>query len=66
MPVVKMSNAKMSNEVLIGASLSEPHTSGLQCKMCVYVCLCVAIYRKFKFERMDFKFVHMLKQVHVR
>ena len=41
----------------IGASLSEPHTSrtqacptlaGLHCKMRVYVCLQMAIYRKFK------------------
>ena len=34
---------------IIGASLSEPHTSGtaLQKCVCIYLCLLAAIYRKF-------------------
>jgi len=41
---------------IIGASLSEPHTSMTALQdvcVCMYVCLLVAIYRKFKLnERM--------------
>ena len=39
---------------LIGASLSEPHTSVtalLDACVCMYVCLHVAIYRKFKLSK---------------
>ena len=53
---------------VIGASLSEPHTSVtalLDTCVCVYVCLCVAIYRKFKLsERVSI--LHVLKRIHVR
>ena len=39
----------MNTSKLIGASLSEPHTSvtALAEVVCMYVCLFVAIYRKF-------------------
>ena len=39
------------HQVIIGASLSEPHTSVIALRVacvCVFVCLRVAIYRKFK------------------
>ena len=53
---------------VIGASLSEPHTSVtalLDTCVCVYVCLCVAIYRKFKLsERVSI--LHVLKRIHAR
>ena len=56
---------------VIGASLSEPHTSVIALRVacvCVFVCLRVAIYRKFKLnERIQrytryFKFAHVLAQ----
>ena len=52
---------------MIGASMSEPHTSVtalLDACVCDGLCLRVAIYPLN--ERTDFKFAHVLKQIHVR
>ena len=52
---------------IIGVSLSEPHTSVtalLDACVCMYVCLWP--YTENLNERTDFKFAHVLKQIHVR
>ena len=57
---------------LIGASLSELHTSVTALRTCVCMsacllaCLLVAIYRKFKLNERMLKFAHVLKQIHVQ
>ena len=50
----------------IGASLSEPHTSGTALHTCVYVCLLVAIYRKLVNEASLYilLFSHVQNRVH--
>ena len=50
--------------LVIGVSLSEPHTSvtALQ-RVCMYVCAWP--YTEHLNERTDFKFAHVLKQIHV-
>ena len=51
---------------LIGGSLSEPHTS-VTTLLDACVCAFVRGYiPKILIERTDFKFVHVLKQIHVQ
>ena len=42
-----ISTLRNSSMHIIGASLSEPHTSGTALRKCVNMCLLAAIYRKF-------------------
>ena len=53
---------------MVGASLSESHTSvtALHTCVCMSACLLVAIYRKFQLNEQMFKFAHVLKQIHVQ
>ena len=50
----KLIDYMIPNYALVGASLSEPHTSVttlLDACVCMYVCLCVAIYQKFQLNK---------------
>ena len=52
--------------VIFGASLSELHTSvtaSLDACVCMFACGHIP---KIQIERTDFKFAHVLKQIHVR
>ena len=49
------------HQVIIGVSLSEPHTSVIALRVacvCMYVCLRVAIYRKFKLNEWIQRYVY--------
>ena len=46
------------SHTIVGASLSEPHTSGtaLRTCVCMFACLLAAIYRKFLMSTVKFQY----------